>query len=270
MKCTGGGTISLRVNYSGTSVSSPVNAGVNDFGAYQKILWNQTGAGVGISGEITPTPYGNTSGIIFITYLGGAGPAGSTIALHCNVPGGSTNVLTATAIATTSALTQSFIIPSVPCSDAVAVYTPGGAGAGTITGSYLFAKPGAPPIMGGAAASVSVTNFPATQAVSGTVAVSNFPVTANSYSHIANTTATAVKATSGTLHTLTVNTPAAGTVSIFDLASASCTATPSTNTVAVLTIGASTPPVTFIYDVNFTNGICVKASATMDLAASYQ
>jgi hypothetical protein len=169
VKCTGGGTIPLRVNYSGTSVSSPVTAGINDFGAYQKLLWDQTNSGAGQAGEVTPTPYGNTSGVIFITYLGGAGPAGSTIALQCIVPGGTITVLAPTAIATTSGLTQSFVVPAVPCTDAIAQYAPGGAGVGLLAGSYLFAKPGAPPIMGATAGNVFVTNFPTTQAVSGTV-----------------------------------------------------------------------------------------------------
>jgi hypothetical protein len=87
--------------------------------------------------------------------------------------------------------------------------------------------------------------------------------------HITGTAATAVKASSGILVRLIIGTGAAGTVSIFDLASASCTATPSTNTVSVITAAATTIQ-SAEFDTHFLNGICVKASAAMDLTAVYQ
>lgn len=157
--CTGGGTVSLTVNYSGTSVANGLNAGVNDFGAYQKVLWQLTAASAGVASEITPTPYGNTSGVIYIKYTA-AGPGGSTIDVHCNTPSGDVEVLAATAVATTGGVTQTFIIPSLPCSDAVATYTAGGASATTVSASYLFSKPGAASVVGGPAANVNVTNNP--------------------------------------------------------------------------------------------------------------
>jgi hypothetical protein len=92
----------------------------------------------------------------------------------------------------------------------------------------------------------------------------------NTYTHITTTTATAAKATPGLLHTLTINTPAAGTVSVFDLATAACTGTPATNIVAVMTAIAATPPETYIYDTQLLNGICVKASVAMDLTVAVQ
>ncbi len=90
------------------------------------------------------------------------------------------------------------------------------------------------------------------------------------FAHITSTTASAVKASSGILMRLSVNTPAAGTVSIFDLASGSCTGTPSTNTLAVVTVTASTQPQPIAFDAHTLNGICVKASVAMDLTAVYQ
>jgi hypothetical protein len=90
------------------------------------------------------------------------------------------------------------------------------------------------------------------------------------FAHITGTTATAVKASSGFLMRLSINTPAAGTVSVFDLASASCTGTPTTNTVAVVTVTSSTQPQPIAFDAHTLNGICVKASVAMDLTAVYQ
>jgi hypothetical protein len=89
------------------------------------------------------------------------------------------------------------------------------------------------------------------------------------FAHITGTTATAVKATSGVLIQINVNTAAIGTVSVFDLASASCTGTPSTNVAAVLTATATSIGV-FPFHAHFVNGICAKASAAMDLTAVYQ
>jgi hypothetical protein len=87
--------------------------------------------------------------------------------------------------------------------------------------------------------------------------------------HLTGTTATAIKAGTGVLIELNVNTAATGTVSIFDLAAGSCTATPSTNTAAVLTMTATSVGAYPIH-AHFVNGICVKASAAMDITAVYQ
>jgi len=89
-------------------------------------------------------------------------------------------------------------------------------------------------------------------------------------SHITGTTATAVKATTGVLIQLNVNTPAAGTITLFDLASGNCTGTPSTNVRAILTTIASTQPVPITFNAHFANGICLQASVAMDLTAVYQ
>jgi len=69
-----------------------------------------------------------------------------------------------------------------------------------------------------------------------------------------------------------VGTSAAGTISLFDLVPASCTATPATNVVSVITefASATPPPPAYLYDVLFQNGICVKASAAMDITVGYQ
>ena len=114
----------------------------------------------------------------------------------------------------------------------------GGASANTFNLAYSFYPPGALPT-GGLATNVT------------------------------GTTATAVKASGGLLHTLTVNTGGAGTITIFDLPGASCTGTPATNQRATITVTATTLQ-TFTYDVYLSQGICVKASVAMDFTVSSQ
>jgi hypothetical protein len=120
-------------------------------------------------------------------------------------------------------------------------YTSGGA-AGNITLDYAFNPPGT--------------------AVSATLAVPT---------HITGTGATSAKANGGTLVSVIINTGnAAGTLSVFDLSGANCTGTPATNTVAVITTASATPLAPFTYNANMLNGICVKASAAMDVTVLTQ
>jgi hypothetical protein len=89
--------------------------------------------------------------------------------------------------------------------------------------------------------------------------------------HDTGTSATVVKASPGTLHSLVINNPGASAViSIFDLAGASCTGTPSTNVKAIITLPASGGlPGTLLYDAAFANGICVQdVTASSDLTVT--
>jgi hypothetical protein len=85
--------------------------------------------------------------------------------------------------------------------------------------------------------------------------------------HDVGTAATVVKATAGTLHTLTINTSGVSAViSVFDLATAACTGTPSTNVKAIITLPASGAlPGSLLYDASFVNGICVQSTVASDL-----
>lgn len=82
---------------------------------------------------------------------------------------------------------------------------------------------------------------------------------------------TAVKATAGTLRRITVTTEiASATIKLFDLASASCTGTPSTNPKAVLTMPATVAnPFTVEFQQSFANGICVLTSGATNLTVIY-
>jgi hypothetical protein len=82
---------------------------------------------------------------------------------------------------------------------------------------------------------------------------------------------TPVKATAGTLRRITVTTEvASATIKLFDLASASCTGTPSTNPKAVLTLPAAiSNPFTVEFQQAFANGICVLTSGATNLTVIY-
>jgi len=90
------------------------------------------------------------------------------------------------------------------------------------------------------------------------------------FTHIADTTAHAVRNNEGQLKSIIIGTPAAGTVSVFDLASASCTGTPSTNIVSVITVTSTPPPQAIAINAHLHNGICVQASAAMDVTVVRQ
>lgn len=75
-----------------------------------------------------------------------------------------------------------------------------------------------------------------------------------------------VKASGGILHSITINTPAAGTLKIYNVAGAGCSGTPA-NLVATVTLTASTNPETLTYDGILSNGICIVSSASIDFWA---
>lgn len=81
--------------------------------------------------------------------------------------------------------------------------------------------------------------------------------------HITGTTATAVKASAGTLHAIIINNGgASAVVTVFDLATASCTGTPSTNVKAIIQGPAAGGLVgVLLYDMQMVNGICVQDTA---------
>lgn len=98
---------------------------------------------------------------------------------------------------------------------------------------------------------------------------------AQTFARIVSTSATAVKATAGILHRIIVNTPvASATIGIFNLATASCTGTPATNQVGVITLPSTITgeiPISLEYDAVMSNGICIQdSSATVDITVIFQ
>ena len=84
----------------------------------------------------------------------------------------------------------------------------------------------------------------------------------NQYNHISTATSTVIKSTAGFLHTLTINTTAAGVITVFD--NTSCSGTTIAAFAASATIG------TYTYDVAFTTGLCVTTGAASDVTVSFR
>ena len=87
-------------------------------------------------------------------------------------------------------------------------------------------------------------------------------------SRITTATTTLVRTGPGTLHTIVVGKGvAAGVITVYDALTA--TGTP----IAVITFGIallSDPPITALYDIDFSVGLCVVTSQATDITLSYQ
>jgi hypothetical protein len=237
--CLPAATGHITVFYSGTPGSVGLPAGTALQSQIAKQISNGASAGSSFQSQILPPPFANSLGVLLFAFLG-AGPANSTITVQCTGLLNAPTFFQTYPLATTAATNQIFTVPAAPCPEAIVRYNSGGASATTYSFEYIFSPPGTIPNAG-----------------------------TGTYTHVTTTTATAAKATSGFLHTLNVNTAAPGTISIFDLPTASCTGTPATNVVAVITVPAATNGLpTFTYDVNMNQGICVKASVAMDFTVS--
>lgn len=142
--CTAGVGTTFALFYSGTSVSPTQLAGAALQTAIEKNIVNAGNAGT--SDVVTVVaPFGNLAGSVLLTYQG-AGPANSTLRVQCND-------LNASALghfppyifplAVTTAILQTFPIPSAICPGGLTVaYTAGGANASIVSIDYLFIAPG--------------------------------------------------------------------------------------------------------------------------------
>lgn len=83
-----------------------------------------------------------------------------------------------------------------------------------------------------------------------------------SYSHITTATTTVVKNSAGFLHAITVNTTAAGSITVYDNTAASGT--------VIAVLKASVGEQTFTYNVSCSNGITVVTAAASDITVSYR
>lgn len=226
------GTATFTASYSGAWGTFDTPAGTYLQGQIEKLVFNNVAENAGQAAQF-PTPFGSSAGQIQFLYSNAG--AGGTLTISCLAI--STSPIIATFSLANTASVQLLSIPNYACPQVSISYSTNGQ-AGNVILDYFFSQPGSAPL-------------------------------AYQYTHVTATTATSAKATTGFLHTVTINTGGAGTLSIFDLASASCTGTPATNTVGVITAVAGTTQ-TYTYDVNLLNGICVKASVAMDYTVSAQ
>jgi hypothetical protein len=227
--------------------SSSSSAFANVVGSYQTAQLAKeifSGTSVSAGSVLSPniqTPFGNSLGILSMQGTNVTGTAGVTVTCIGLLLGNTVSQYNFTL--TYNGVSQIFPVPASTC-PILQVTAAQKAGA-TIQVEYLFQQPGflSPSGQGGV-----------------------------NYTHITGTTATVVKTGPGVVHTVVIGTSGAGTISLFDLVPASCTGTPATNTVSVITefASATPPPPPEIYDAFFSNGICVKASAAMDITISSQ
>lgn len=235
--CLPATTGTFTLNYSGGQAITNVNVGSYLISQQDKTIGSVAPAGTTYSTGVFQTPFGNSAGVLYFQYTG-TGPINSLLNVTCQSQNGTGPGAFQFNLAVTSATEQTFVVPAQSCPDVTVQYTAGTTSSATYLFDYVFSPPGA--------------------AISKT------------YAHITGTTATVVKAGPGIVHTLVIGTPAAGTVTLFDLIPSSCTGTPASNVVSVITATTTFPAAPEIYDVQFSNGICVKASAAMDLTITYQ
>ena len=243
VNCSLTGAPTFSVQYTGTSVTPGQLFGSAATTQFDKGISTGESSTSNFNFLSFQPPFGSSAGTLLFLFTGPSAPTNSTVAVTCTTNGLNTRSVSYTILTFTLASVttlQSIPVPATVCPLLQVVYTAGAGGNGTNFIDYVFNYPG-----------------------------QSTPPPANLYTHITGTTATAVKATTGFLHTLSINLGGAGTVSVFDLASASCTGTPATNQVAIITATANTLQ-TFTYDVNLLNGICVKASAAMDITVASQ
>jgi hypothetical protein len=232
--CTSG---SFSLTYSGSQAISNVIAGSYFLSQVNKSLFISAPTNTSVGTPSFVVPFGSSSGKLYFQY-NTAGIASSTLTVTCQSGGVLSPPNARTYTLANSTAVQIFQVPVFECPILQVSYVSGGASANTFNLDYVFTTPG--------------FSSP------------------NTYTHIAGTTATVVTSGSGVLHSVVVGTPAAGTITFFDLAAASCTGTPSTNVVSVITATTTFPAAPEIYDTLFVNGICVKASAAMDITVSSQ
>lgn len=231
----------FTVQYSGTSVTPGSAVGAQQLTQYDKTIISANPTNLGAGSNFFQPPFGNASGLLSIAFPTGNAPTLAIVQVVCQTLSANqmSVVFNLTLTGGLAQALQQYRIAPIPCQSMQVTYFPSGGSSGSnVFVDYLFTIPG-----GG--------------------------TTSMQYTHITTTTANVVKPGPGTLHTLTINTGAAGTISLFDLPTASCTGTPSTNTVAVLTSFASDPAKAITFDAWFTQGICVKASAAMDLTVNF-
>jgi hypothetical protein len=133
--------------YTGTSSTSNLNVGSYFLSQIDKHSFGAVAANVTTAVSWQP-PYGNTSGTIFMSYAGAAGPAGSTLTVSCLTNAGSVTEQTFTPVTTVS-IVQQFVVNPAPCVSTTLTYTSGGASTALLNLDYIYNFPGISPFTGG-------------------------------------------------------------------------------------------------------------------------
>jgi len=240
--CTGSPAFSLVYNAAG--VTPGFELGAFDATAIAKTLSRGADASTGHVFTFT-APYANTAGVITFEFSGTAPTGGGFEVDNCDPTfGGAFDQVFA--IPAANGVQFSFPVRAFPTPCVSVTYNQGAGGSGGLQLFYNFTKPG------GAGGAVPALNTQSTHIVGAT-------------------TVQIVKHAAGVLHGLAVNTPAAGTIAIYDVPQDGCTGTPSNTLLkANITLTGSSQPETILYDMGMNGGICVlPSSATMDLTVLF-
>lgn len=237
---TGGGP-TYTLSYSGSTTAPFAFTGAALSGQIDKEILTNAPAGTTTALPISLIPpFGSEAGALAFEYFGAAGPSGSTLTVACSLLDGfvaTESVFTPVTVG----LEQVFPLPDFPCPFVNFEYSSGGTSTATYSAHFIFNPPG---FVGGVG---------------------------DRSAHIVTATDTIVDSGfSALLRRITVNTPVAGTISIYDVPSSSCTGTPSTGLVGTITLTSSSQPVTLTYDKRMAQGICIVTSATADITVTYQ
>jgi len=232
-------TQTVTIFYSGTS-STPFTLFGNSLAtATSKFWFNAAPANANIrSPGLIVTPFGSLSGTLDFAYKA-TGPSGSTVTVNCwdsaQIP-----MFQETVSLATTTTPQIFSLPSAPCPYVYVSYVSGGASATTFSLAETFLPPG-------------FTGAPGAPSV-----------------NITSNTTTVVKGTPGTLSRIIIDTSAAGTIKIYDIAAAGCAGSPASGLRGTITLAGTEPPSSIFYDLEMTQGICIVTSASPDIIVSYQ
>jgi hypothetical protein len=142
--CSTAGSPTFTLTYEGASSAGVATNGTALFAQIDKTIFSGITAGSSAGSGINTPPYGNSAGQILFQYLGGAGPAGSTLVAKCGTSLSLVNVSALTSytfVVGTGTALQTFTIPAGPCLQYSVSYNSGGASAATVNAEYLFTPP---------------------------------------------------------------------------------------------------------------------------------
>jgi len=237
--CSAAGGVTYTLSYSGAWGTFPLYAGSLLSTLLDKSLVIGAAANAGFTPARTAVPpFGDEAGSLVFTFAA-TGPSGSTITLQCVGRDQSTVTDSHTFALSTVATPQVFTLPPMPCNTAVFSYVSGGASATTYAVDYLFSPPG-------------------------------FSSGGSTGADITTATTTKIKAVPGTLQAINVNTSAAGTIKIFDIAGAGCAGAPASGLKGTITLAGTEAPSSIPFNLGMTQGICIVTSGTPDITVTYQ
>jgi hypothetical protein len=129
----------FTVQYSGEATAPAPQIGAMVSSQSDKTIETGASAGQNLTMQAVRAPFGNSGGGIFFQYVGGSGPANSTLNVQCTTLAISNPlVLASFPLATTATVTQFFPVPLLPCDFVTLVYNAGAANVNTFNVSYVF------------------------------------------------------------------------------------------------------------------------------------